>query len=176
MVCLIWRRFSVGFDFFEKDLSALFENFLDFGFFFTWKRFVLFEFFVLFEKDHLLWKRFVLFEKDLPRLWTVKWPVLVSLMFPFTLAGTYTEAKRLCRTLEVVKHKTMQTVFKTAQKSVRKNYKVQPATLLNIDFSMFCIIRALKLVIGDPFAKTCKIKWSLSLSDLKPANNVNSPY
>ena len=29
-------------------------------------------------------------------------------MFPFTLAGTYTEAERLCRTLEAVKHKTMQ--------------------------------------------------------------------
>ena len=26
--------------------------------------------------------------------------MLVSLMFPFTLAGTYTEAQRLCRTLE----------------------------------------------------------------------------
>ena len=47
-------------------------------------------------------------KKDFPRLWTVKWPVLVSLMFPFTLAGTYTEAERLCRTLEAVKHKTMQ--------------------------------------------------------------------
>ena len=76
-------------------------------------------------------------------------------MFPFTLAGTYTEAKRLCRTLEVVKHKTMQ----------EKNYKVQLATLLKIDISRFCIIRGLKLVIGDPFDKNSKIKLSLSLSD-----------
>ena len=101
-----------------------------------------------FKKICFIWKRFILFEKDLPRLWTVKWPVLVSLMFPFTLAGTYTEARRLCRTLEVVKHKTMQTVTKTANK-----YKVQSARSLKIDISRFCIIRALKLMIGDPFAK-----------------------
>ena len=36
-------------------------------------------------------------------------------MFPFTLAGTYTEANRLCRTLEVVKQKTMQNVSRRAK-------------------------------------------------------------
>ena len=36
-------------------------------------------------------------------------------MFPFTLAGTYTEAERLCRTLEAVKHKTMHPVLAKQQ-------------------------------------------------------------
>ena len=83
----------------------------------------------------------------MPRLWTVKWPVLVSLMFPFTLAGTYTEAKRLCRTLEVVKHKTMQTVFKTAQKSVRK--KLQSAAGNVIEYRFFNVLHHQGFEIGD---------------------------
>ena len=45
-------------------------------------------------------------------------------MFPFTLAGTYTEANRLCRTLEVVKQKTMQKCI-LKSKSTGGNYFFQ---------------------------------------------------
>ena len=61
-VCLIWRRFPAGFDFiFWKDLSASFENFLDFGFAFTL-------IFLSYLNFLCYLKKIIFFEKDLSYL------------------------------------------------------------------------------------------------------------